>query len=243
MAGVVFDPLTHPCRLKHFEVEFASLFETLHFDNLALLVQFTKAFSQLIFDPLDRTGEFLWPYGKLAGGIDRHTLLFFGHRVTEGFKKRHTFHFVPEKFDTHRLILPVGGIDINHFAVDPKVPALKIGVITGIPHFNEAKKELFLVDFISDSDNLYHLLILFGITQPIVGRDGSDNDNVIIAEEIGGGGESQTFQLIVDGAVFFDKQILAGNVGFGLIIIVVTDEIFDMVFGKKRAKLTVELCR
>ena len=47
--------------------------------------------------------------------------------------------------------------------------------------------------------------------------------------------------MFVDRAVFFDEQIAAGHIGFGLVIVVVGDEIFHCVFGEKFAHFGVKL--
>ena len=47
--------------------------------------------------------------------------------------------------------------------------------------------------------------------------------------------------VFVDRAVFFDEQVAAGHIGFGLVIVVVGDEIFHRVFGEKLAHFGVEL--
>ena len=49
--------------------------------------------------------------------------------------------------------------------------------------------------------------------------------------------------LVVDFQFFFNVGVRARNVGFGLIIIVITDEKFDSVFGEKFAEFVAELRR
>ena len=49
--------------------------------------------------------------------------------------------------------------------------------------------------------------------------------------------------LLVDGGVLLDVGVRAGNVGLGLVVVVVGDEILDRVVGKKALHLPVELRR
>ena len=49
------------------------------------------------------------------------------------------------------------------------------------------------------------------------------------------GGEPQLVQLVVDGGFFFDVDVARGNVGFGLVVVVIADEILDRVAGKERS--------
>ena len=47
--------------------------------------------------------------------------------------------------------------------------------------------------------------------------------------------------MFVDRAVFFDEQIAAGHIGFGLVIVVVGNEIFHRVFGEELAHFGIKL--
>ena len=54
---------------------------------------------------------------------------------------------------------------------------------------------------------------------------------------------AQLIDLFIDGAVFFDEGIGRGDIGFRLVVIVITDEILYRVMGKQFLELTVKLCR
>ena len=47
---------------------------------------------------------------------------------------------------------------------------------------------------------------------------------------------------MIDLEVFFDVSIGGSNVGFGLVIIVIRNKIFDGIVGKKAFKLAIKLC-
>ena len=47
--------------------------------------------------------------------------------------------------------------------------------------------------------------------------------------------------VLVDGGVFFDVRIGARHVGFGLVVIVVTDEVFDGVVREQAGEFAVKL--
>ena len=56
-----------------------------------------------------------------------------------------------------------------------------------------------------------------------------------------GGAHAEFVELVVDGGFFVDVEIGGGDVGFGLVVVVVADEIFDGVFGEEGFELVVEL--
>ena len=53
--------------------------------------------------------------------------------------------------------------------------------------------------------------------------------------------QPQLLDFGVDGQVFFNKDIGAGDVGLRLVVVVVADVVLDRVVGKKPFKLAVEL--
>ena len=54
---------------------------------------------------------------------------------------------------------------------------------------------------------------------------------------------AELVDLVVDEGVLFDVHILAGDVGLGLVVIVVGDEVLDGVVGEEFAELGAELGR
>jgi len=53
------------------------------------------------------------------------------------------------------------------------------------------------------------------------------------ADQAAGGGQAKAVDVLVNHGVFFDVYIALRNVGLGLVIVVVADEIVDGVRGKK----------
>ena len=58
-----------------------------------------------------------------------------------------------------------------------------------------------------------------------------------------GGGVAQAVDLVVDGRVLLDVEVLRGHVGLGLVVVVVADEVLDGVVGQELAELVAELGR
>ena len=48
-----------------------------------------------------------------------------------------------------------------------------------------------------------------------------------------GGGEAELVELLVDGGFFFDVEVAGGDVGLGLVVVVVGDEVLDGVVGEE----------
>ena len=52
---------------------------------------------------------------------------------------------------------------------------------------------------------------------------------------------AQLVDLLVDVGVFLDVEVVLGHVGFGLVVVVVGDEVFDGVVGEEVLELLVKL--
>jgi hypothetical protein len=87
----------------------------------------------------------------------------------------------------------------------------------------------------------HHLEKVLGGGQAVDAGDAGDHDHVAPREERAGGGESEALDLLVDGAVLLDVGIRARDVGLGLVVVEVADEILDGVVRKELAELRVEL--
>ena len=64
---------------------------------------------------------------------------------------------------------------------------------------------------------------------------------VAALEEGARGGEAELVQLLVDGGFLLDVEVAGGNVGFGLVVVVVGNEVFDGVVGEELLELVEEL--
>ncbi len=86
-----------------------------------------------------------------------------------------------------------------------------------------------------------HAVIRFRRADAVDAGDGGDDDDVAAFEEGARGAHPEFVELVVDGGFLVDVNVGGGNVSFGLVKIVIADEIFDGVFGEERFELVVEL--
>ena len=84
-------------------------------------------------------------------------------------------------------------------------------------------------------------MILGRVTDTVNGGHGGNDNHVIARHQVFGGRKAHLLDVLVDRAVFFYEQITAGYIGFGLVIVVVGDEIFHRVFGEKLAHFGIKL--
>ena len=69
----------------------------------------------------------------------------------------------------------------------------------------------------------------------------SDDDHVLAADEGAGGGEAEAVDVLVDRRVLLDVDVALRDVGLGLVVVVVADEVVDGVVREEALELLVEL--
>src|SRR5262249_41900879 len=86
-----------------------------------------------------------------------------------------------------------------------------------------------------------HALVVAGRTEAVDAGDAGDDEDVLAADQGAGGGQSETVEVLVDLGVLFDVDVALRDVGFGLVVVVVADEVMDGVARKEGPELLGEL--
>src|SRR4029078_11567538 len=85
------------------------------------------------------------------------------------------------------------------------------------------------------------LLVLLGGAEAVDARDRRDDDHVAAREQRGRGGVAQAVDVVVPRAVLLDVEIRLRDVGLGLVVVVVGDEVLDRIVWEYLAQLVAEL--
>ena len=80
-----------------------------------------------------------------------------------------------------------------------------------------------------------------GGAEPEDAGDRGDDDAVSALDQVAGGGQAELIEVIVFGGVFFDVDVAAWDVGLGLVVVVIGNEVVDGVVWEERFELFVEL--
>ena len=84
-------------------------------------------------------------------------------------------------------------------------------------------------------------VVRLGRAQTVDARDAGDDDDVAPLEERARRREPHAVDLVVDRRFLLDVRVGGRNVGFGLVVVVVADEVLDGVLGKEALELLIEL--
>ena len=240
-AAVILDPRAAAGGGDHLEVEIGPLLEPLRFEQAAFLVQFLEPLGEL---ELDRLGSLLH---RRAGrhivriGIDAHLVeagaLLAGKRI----EFADFLDIVAEKADPPRHVLIVAGKDFQAVAADAEIAAREGGVIALVLERDELADQLTLVDRFALLDVEDHRRIGFDRTDTVEARHRGDDDHVVAFEQRARGRVAHAVDRLVYAAFLLDIGVAARDVGFGLVIVVIADEIFDCILGEEALELAIEL--
>ncbi len=173
-------------------------------------------------------------------GVDGEAAVALLDGAEEGVDLGEGIDFVAEELDAEGGLV-VGGVDLDDVAADAKGSAAEVDVVALVEDFDEAAGDVFALDALTFFEQEEHAVVGFGAAEAVDAGDGGDDDGVAALEEGAGGGEAELVELLVDGGFFFDEEVAGGDVGFGLVVVVVGDEVLDGVVGEEGLELVVEL--
>ena len=148
---------------------------------------------------------------------------------------------VVEERDPHRGLGALRGEDVEHVAAHAKHPAPELDVVPLVLHVGEPLDGVALGDFLLLAQVQDHRVIVDRIADAVDRGDSAHDDRVAALEQRLGGGEPHLLDVLVDARVLLDVEVLRGDVGLRLVVIVVRDEVLDGVVGKELAHLGIEL--
>ena len=137
--------------------------------------------------------------------------------------------------------LGVGREDLERVAAHAERAAAERGVVAVVLQAHELAQQLVAVVHAALDDDLDVGVVGLGRAEAEDRRDGRDDDHVAPGEQRGGGGVAQPVDLLVDRRVLLDVEVPARDVGLGLVVVVVGDEVLDRVAREVRPELVAQL--
>ena len=240
VAGVVFDAVAVSDGLDHFEVEAGALVDALGLDEAAFFFELGLPLEEFGEDGFGSGGFALGLDDVVGLGIDGEAGVALLDSAEERVDLGEGVDLVAEKFDAVGHLV-VGGEDLDDVSADAEGAAAEVDVVTVVEDFDEATGDVFALDLLTFFEQEKHAVVGFGRAEAVDAGDGGDDDAVAALEEGAGGREAELVEFFVDGGFFFDEEVASGDVGFGLVVVVVGDEVFDSVGGEEGFELVVEL--
>ena len=207
MAGVVFDPVAVAHLLHHLEVVFGAHLDPLCLDVFAIRFEPGDALNHLIPNV---------SHGDLHLFLGRHELLrgeegqmgeFAAGMAGEGIEKGDPVDLIAEELEAHRLLVVLGGKDFHNVTPDAEFSPAEFDFVPLVEHCDDGAKDLFTGDPLTALYAQHHLKEVFGRCEAVDAGDAGDHDHVAPGEQRAGGGEAETLDLLVDGAVLLDVGV------------------------------------
>ena len=176
----------------------------------------------------------------MLGRVDQEEVHLAQRFAGEGMDLADALDLVPEELHPHR-VRGVGGVDLQHVAAHPEMGPFQHGVVALVQQAHQPPPGILRVQALPDGELQAHFPVVAGVADAVDAGHGGHHDHVAPLQQRGGGRQAQAVDLLVDRGVLFDVQVLARNVGLGLVVVVVGDEILHRVFGEEILELAVEL--
>ena len=216
--------------------------QALGLEQLALALERGELVLQLELDALDRP---LHPLrtGDVVGGREEVELLVLGDDLAGERVQRHQpLDLVAEELDADRVLL-VDGEDLEGVAPDPERAAGERHVVAGVLDLDEAAQDRVAVVLLPHLEPEHPVDVLLRGAETVDAGHGRHHDHVAAGEQRVGRRVAQPLDLLVDRGVLLDVGVRLGDVGLGLVVVVVGDEVLDRVVGEELAQLVGELRR
>ena len=240
VARVVLDAVAVARLAQHLEVEHRALVEPLRLEELPLRLQSGLHLHELRLDRLHRVGEAGLGGHVVARGVDRHLGEPPRRLAGERVEGADPLHLVPEQLDADPALL-VGGHDLDHVPAHAEGPPLQLVVVALVAGLDEAREQVPPVEDVALPDEEQHPVVGLGRAEAVDARHRRHDQHVAALEEAPGGGEAEPVDLLVDRGLLLDVGVRLRDVGLGLVVVVVRDEVLDRVLREERLELLVEL--
>ena len=239
-ARVVLDPVAEAELAQHLHVELRALAQPVRLEQLALLLELLAARLELVADlhhgALDRVAV----GGVVGGGPDRGVVELLQHLAAERVELLQRLDLVAEE-DGAVGGLGVGGEDLERLAAHAEAAATEHAVVARVLDVDELAQHCVAVGHLAALEHQHQAVVLLGRAQAEDAGHAGHHDHVAAAEQRGGGRVAQPLDLLVDRGVLLDVEVLRRDVGLGLVVVVVRDEVLDRVLREELAELVAEL--
>ena len=149
---------------------------------------------------------------------------------------------VAEQHRPERRLL-VGGEDLQRVAAHAERAAAERLVVAVVLERDELAQQLVAVDEAALDQHLAVRVVGLGRAEAEDARHRGDDHHVAAREQRRRRGVAQPVDLLVDRRVLLDVEVARRDVGLGLVVVVVGDEVLDRVVREVRPELVAELRR
>src|SRR5215218_3647771 len=224
----------------HLQVVLRALPEAVGFEDLALLIQLGGALLELRLDVPYCYREPVLVGDEVSGRVDGQGVRLAQDLTRQRFYLGHVLDLVSEEGDAVDGVL-VGRVDLEYVAPHPERAAGKLEVVTRVLDAHQVPQDVVEVVEASPLQEDHLRAVLVGAAEAVDRGDARDYYDVAAGEEATRRRVSKPIYVLVDLGVLLDEGVRARDVGLGLVVVVVGDEVLDGVVREELGEFAGEL--
>ena len=137
----------------------------------------------------------------------------------------------------------LGRKHVNRFTAHAECAPAEVHVVALVLHADQLGDHVALPQLVARPQRHDHLVVALGLSNAVDGRYRRDDQHIAPLQDAFGARQTHLLNMLVDSRVFLNEQITLWNVSLGLVIVVVTDKVFDRIVRKELPELAVQLRR
>ncbi len=243
VAGVVLDAGAVAHLLDHLEVVFHPLLEALGLEFAAAFLEELHLPDEVVLNMGDRGDAALLGGHEVVRGIYAYLVDVLdagaGHRIDDA----QGVDLVAEELDAHGI---VGAAEehVDGVPAHAEGAALELDFGAVVERVDELVEQAGEAAALSPAHHDRLLMEVVGVAYAVeTGNGGDDYDVAASGKQGAGGAEAQFLYLVVDAQVLLDVGVARRDVGLGLVVVVVADEVLHGVGREEGLEFAVELGR
>ncbi len=241
VTGIIFYSLAVTHLFHHLNIELRPLIQALSLQEFTRGSQFREPFLQLLPDPVNGPFHIVPRRHIMASGINRRCFKSFYLLPPQRIHERDGLDGIAEKFHPDDPFLLVGWKDLHHVSPHAKGSAVKIDIIARVLHVHKPPQHVVAPELHSAFQTQDQAAVFLRRPDAVNARYAGHDDDVLPFQKGAGRRVPHLIDSLIDGRVLLDVRIRAGDIGLGLIIIVVTHKILYGVAGEERLEFRVKL--
>ena len=240
MPGVVLDAAAKSHGLQHLKIIVHAHLQPLGLKQLALLLELLQALAQLLLDGFDGVLHLRARRYVMGGRPNGKGLIGLQNLACYVVDLGNLFYLITPELHANRVIR-IRREDVQVVPPYTERAALQLVVVAIVLDVDKVMDHLIAIHLLLLVREHGHARVIHGAADAVDAADRRHHDDVAPGKERAGGGMAQLLHLFVDGGVLLDERVRRGHVRFGLIIIVVADEIHHGVVGEELLQLACKL--
>ncbi len=241
IARIVLDPGAAAGRLDHLQIVGRALLEPLRLEQFPFRVELVEADLEVALDLLDRLQQGRPRRHVMAVGVDLDRVQRRGLLAGQRVDLMDRLDLVAEQRDAPGAVFVMRREQFDRVAAHPERAAEEIVVVAPVLQFDKAGEQLGAVDPVALGERQGHLRIGLDRADAVDAGDRGDDDDIAALEDRARRRVAHPVDLLVQRRFLLDIGIGARDIGLGLVIIVIRDEILDRVLREEALHFAVEL--